>query len=246
MNRTKFCICKPKKYSIIIVCILICFGLSSCSSKKSYPLLAVADYSQSLKDYYDSDSLQKIEQSFFEIKLTKLYAINKDNITFYFYELLQAPKLKYEYSKISIEVTPDYGVNPQLKNFFEDKSGIAWKIYDVRPSTILSGLKNISYDGQVGNEYGSLVLQAYLVDGGTTELNAFGLSTEIAQKAIEQMIITIKMGSIKEVFHFSVHGSTKVLDSASVIEAAGKYSPLQTFVNSGLTVSLTKYEGKSK
>jgi len=241
MKSTQTYIRKLKRISIIIVCILICVGLSSCSSKKSYPLLAAADYSESLKDYYDSDSLQTIEQSFFEIKLTKLYAINKDNITFYFYELLLAPKLKYEYSEISIEVTPDYGVNPLLNDFFEDKSGIAWKIYDVRPSKILSGLKNIDYDAQVGNEYGSLILQAYLVDGGTAELNAFGLSPEIAQNAIEQMIVTVKMDSIKEVFHFSVHGLTEVLDSVSVIEIAKEYSPLRTFINGGLSVNFKKY-----
>lgn len=164
---------------------------------------------------------------------------------FYFYELLLAPKLKYDYDNISIEVSPDYGLNPKLKNFFEDSSGLAWKIYDVRPSTILNGLKNISYEGEVGDEYGSIVLRAYLCDGGEDALNAFGLSTAIAQKAIEQMIFTVKMDSIKEVFHFSVHGSTEVLDNNTAIEVAKDFSPIQIFSNGGLTVNFTKYESKS-
>lgn len=246
MKSTQTVICRFRKLGIVAIFFLTSISLLSCSSNKTYHLLGVSDYSQSLVAYYNSDSLQTIEQSFFEIKLTKLYSIDRDEITFYFYEFLLAPKLKYKYSSISIDVAPDYGINPKLKNFFEDKSGVAWKIYDVRPSTIVRGLKNISYEGEVGDEYGSLILRAYLCDGGTSALNDFGLSTEIAQKAIEQMIITVKMDSITEVFHFSVHGSTEVLDNSTSIEVAKEYPPLQTFLNGGLTINFTKYEGENK
>lgn len=71
MKSTQIFIASVKKLGIIVMCVMTGIGLVSCSSNKSYPLLETSDYSQSLMAYYNSDSIQTIEQSFFEVKLTK-------------------------------------------------------------------------------------------------------------------------------------------------------------------------------
>ena len=230
------------KVFVLILVTLILLSVSACSKKTSYVLLGSNDYTLSLQKYYDAVGIQKVEQSVFEVKLMSLYSMNQGDLTFYFYDLLLAPKVKMKYGAISIEIAPDYKVHPLLKSYFEDKSQLIWKTFDVRPSTITKdSLENISYNSVVGNVYGSIIIQGYLCDGGEGFLNEYGLSKAIAKKAIEQMIVTIKMNSNTEIFHFAAIGKTNVLDQNVAKVLAKNNIVIKTFLDGGLTLKYGKF-----
>lgn len=231
------------KYHSLLVVILVFFILISLlgCSKKEYSLLDKNNYSSSMKAYFNADSIQTVEQSYFTIKLVGLYSITKGGITNYFYDLIVAPKTNEKFNNLSITIFPDYKVHPVLSDYFTGKK-FYWAMYDLKPtSAIFSELKKINYSYMFNEEFGSVRIQSFLCDGSKISLDNAKIDEDIVRKSIEQMIITVKTDFVSEEFHFSAIGLTKnlTLDEAKKIN----HSSIKGFLEGGISVNYSKYQG---
>lgn len=213
--------------------------LSGCSST-SYNLIPDSNYSQSMLDFKNASKIEYIQKSYFEVKLISVYILEKNDMRFYFYDLLIAPRTTEEIDIISILLEPDYQVNPLLGKYFSKENNLLWQTYSVKPkSAVFNSLWNINYKELYPNDFGAIKVQSFLCDGGDESLLNAGLSEEVLRVSLQQLVVTVKTAFAKEVFYFNArdHLNEISIDQASHLD----HLPIKGLLENKLTVKYSKF-----
>lgn len=239
LDYAKIILSKQKRRLILrmIILVIVAFAIFvfALTKRENYTLIEKSSYSDSLLKFYNTETAQSVEQRYFITKLIHLYSYNREDQTYYFYEILIAPKMNKKLDHLTIQILPDYGIDSRLDTYFNDRSGRFWLVYDVRPSTIIEPLKNISYHGVVGEKFGTIIIQGYMSDGGSLSLNTLDLTKSVIQKSIEQMIVKVKSDYSEEIFHFAANNKTISLNNEDLQRLGDSNPVIKTFIKGGLT-----------
>lgn len=221
---------------------LLVFCLWGCStSVKPIPKSA---YAQSLTDYYAVTGLQTLDQTYFSVKVLSYVKITDVNLSYYAYDVLIAPKTTLAITKLSVLVTPDYEVHQLLEPYFNDTSGLLWKIYPVRPNDITASFQNLRLSELIEVPYGAMRLRGYLVDGGKANYEALGVSERDMTLAMSRLTITIKTATVNETFTFRLGTRLSSYTKDTVPESLMKENTIVSgIVHGGLVVRWGEYLG---
>lgn len=191
------------KVKQFVIGIMVVF-LSACSTGSSVQPIPLSEYTQSLYDFQRVEALQERQQTHFSVKILSFIKVIKEDMSYYAYDFIIAPKTTLAISTWSVSITPDYTVHDKLKAYFTDKSGRLWKIYPVRPEDIAKSFRRIKISELFKETYGALRIRGYLVDGGIANYEVLGISKDEMTLAMSRLKITLNTGSTQETFSFQL------------------------------------------
>lgn len=186
-----------------VIGIMVVF-LSACSSDSSVQPIPLSEYTQSLYDFQRIEALQERQQTHFRVKVLSFIKVIKEDMGYYAYDFIIAPKTTLPISTWSVSITPDYTVHDKLKAYFTDKSGRLWKIYPYRPEDIAKSFRRIKVSDLFKETYGALRIRGYLVDGGIANYEVLGISKGEMTLAMSRLKIVLNTGSTQETFSFQL------------------------------------------